>query len=1262
MADDVKISIGANTENFKVGIEKAFKTINEFGTKNRDLAAQIDKAYKQLSADAARMSDSVQGSFNSLQIKSDASMEALSATLKKNSKAWVDSFDKIVRSADTTSNDIERAFRKLGELNAVADASGLKSEFQSLGIQSTASIEAMKLKIVNAFEEIKLTGTKYPQDIVRAQEAMTLEIERLDKMLMTSAERAATVRATAFKESAAAERASYAAQGMSGNGAAAGLIGQPLAGADFGNRLKAQMEEASALAQTRSREMASYAASAMQGEAAAARLVGQTQAGAGFAAQLKSQMEGVSEHTAKATHGMSGFSLASIAAIAKVQIMYSIINSIMSGIASIPKMAIDAIETFNASVVKNAATITSMSGDTKDIGKAYRENKVYAEAVQNVLVKMDAESIASYKQLQLMNDAFVQQGVFIDINNQKQVQGYKNIANALATMSAGMQNPDMQFSQEVRGLMNAEDKPTNQLFRTLKAIDPELKNHILQWKQIAAETGNAGYVLEKLGPLLVGYAAASGDIDSLWTTIKSTLGTIRDDILRGGLKEGFTEIVNGMKEIAKYAEENKDKIQAFLQDGFQDAKKAAKFIWDIRDGFKLLSEAALYVGAAAGIASITTKLIEMYKVIAAGEIAAKGGLLLKTLTNPVAMATLAVILGGGATVKKASENSRLQAEAEDVKRIAISMTDVWNREAMKRKLAPLNASHMAEFYKQNPLGDASQAAMYFLKGGANLVPNRLSGGSDMYSLQLDKARMDFILANQQEAIKPPKAPKGGGEKGVATRDNENAIDNAYNAYSKAFDEREAEAKMSANKRLLEINEQGYTDGKVQLQNYLITREQLIEANLKFEIDAKKSELASAKALDANKIISRTDAKGKTTVDYDAMYVQHLNALKGIEDAKKALAVAEDKLNEAKAKGIKFDEDFKNKELLGMNSLLGMIAKANSKSEKSPLERQLEGIANAADDALVAYSKWTAFQRLEGIKKGISSEADVKVPFNAEAMRVISDSMTQANEAADKMKLSMNRSIKGLGSNSLIDKYKEEQAAVEQAADDKLKTRQNEIAKMGKLDADEMIDRQKKLDLMTKAQEEHDKAVAKSKELTAELGLSSLSNSLGKTGALLMKGNKEQFEAGKKFAIASAGISTALGAINAFTSMAKFGTVGMVLGGIAAAAVIAEGAVAVAQIGSQTYQGREFGGPVVAGQSYIVGEKRPELFTPGASGVITPYVPNRDNQGGSFTQVNNFSTGVADTVRSEMSRMMPVFAQLAVSAVKQAQYNGEMQAA
>lgn len=51
-------------------------------------------------------------------------------------------------------------------------------------------------------------------------------------------------------------------------------------------------------------------------------------------------------------------------------------------------------------------------------------------------------------------------------------------------------------------------------------------------------------------------------------------------------------------------------------------------------------------------------------------------------------------------------------------------------------------------------------------------------------------------------------------------------------------------------------------------------------------------------------------------------------------------------------------------------------------------------------------------------------------------------------------------------------------------------------------------------------------------------------------------------------------------------------------------------------------GRASGGPVTAGESYIVGEKQPELFVPRQNGTILPSVP----QGGGTTEVNVYSSG------------------------------------
>jgi len=77
--------------------------------------------------------------------------------------------------------------------------------------------------------------------------------------------------------------------------------------------------------------------------------------------------------------------------------------------------------------------------------------------------------------------------------------------------------------------------------------------------------------------------------------------------------------------------------------------------------------------------------------------------------------------------------------------------------------------------------------------------------------------------------------------------------------------------------------------------------------------------------------------------------------------------------------------------------------------------------------------------------------------------------------------------------------------------------------------------------------------------------------------------------------------------------------------------------------------RANGGPVSAGKPYIVGEKGPELMIPRGGGTV---VPNK-SLGGGDAPVNvtlNISTGVAQTVRTEIMSMLPMITNAAKSAV------------
>lgn len=85
--------------------------------------------------------------------------------------------------------------------------------------------------------------------------------------------------------------------------------------------------------------------------------------------------------------------------------------------------------------------------------------------------------------------------------------------------------------------------------------------------------------------------------------------------------------------------------------------------------------------------------------------------------------------------------------------------------------------------------------------------------------------------------------------------------------------------------------------------------------------------------------------------------------------------------------------------------------------------------------------------------------------------------------------------------------------------------------------------------------------------------------------------------------------------------------------------------------------KAIGGSVQANQTYMVGERGPELFVPNRSGSI---VPNEEISGGNGVTVNqtiNVTTGVQQTVRVEIANLMPQIAEATKAAVLDARKRG-----
>ena len=86
--------------------------------------------------------------------------------------------------------------------------------------------------------------------------------------------------------------------------------------------------------------------------------------------------------------------------------------------------------------------------------------------------------------------------------------------------------------------------------------------------------------------------------------------------------------------------------------------------------------------------------------------------------------------------------------------------------------------------------------------------------------------------------------------------------------------------------------------------------------------------------------------------------------------------------------------------------------------------------------------------------------------------------------------------------------------------------------------------------------------------------------------------------------------------------------------------------------------KAIGGPVQANRGYLVGERGPEMFVPNASGSI---IPNKRIAGGGdgvvVNQTINVSTGVSQTVRAEITQLMPQITEASKAAVLDARKRG-----
>jgi len=238
------------------------------------------------------------------------------------------------------------------------------------------------------------------------------------------------------------------------------------------------------------------------------------------------------------------------------------------------KYGLRTIEDFNITVASTAAFISTFANRTKDtdIASVYKKANDYAIKLNKSLEIMDAKTIASGRDLQVISESMIQNGVLLDLNNKKQVQGFQNIATALALVTQG-QNKDIQMRQEINALLMGQIRMTDRLPKLLSNLDPALKDHLKLWK---AE----GTLIENVGNLLEGFSSQTGGINDLWITVGSTMETIYKRVLRGAIKPIFSDLIGLAKKLNSTLMDSEGNLTPFAKSIQNDIKNTYSIIKD----------------------------------------------------------------------------------------------------------------------------------------------------------------------------------------------------------------------------------------------------------------------------------------------------------------------------------------------------------------------------------------------------------------------------------------------------------------------------------------------------------------------------------------------------------------------------------------------------------------------------------------------------------------------------------------------------------
>jgi hypothetical protein len=232
-----------------------------------------------------------------------------------------------------------------------------------------------------------------------------------------------------------------------------------------------------------------------------------------------------------------------------------------------------AVETYGQSVASLAAMVVTFTERQEGVSLSdqWKEALAYSTEMVPILENIAAKTLLSGQETTALANAFARAGVFLDASNAKQMESFTRVSNALPLLTQG-QEIMRQINTEIRAVMTGSNEAASMMLQTLKAVDPEIEKNLKTWR---AE----GTVMEHLGDLLSGFGPATALLENQWQAVKSTIDATVTQVLRGGMKPAYDEIITRTKDINAFLDEHRGMVQGGIRIGWmtiQDLAGTAK--------------------------------------------------------------------------------------------------------------------------------------------------------------------------------------------------------------------------------------------------------------------------------------------------------------------------------------------------------------------------------------------------------------------------------------------------------------------------------------------------------------------------------------------------------------------------------------------------------------------------------------------------------------------------------------------------------------